>query len=290
MRRDNEPEDSGPSTSEIQRIERGMDRTLHAPNTEAGRAFNTLGNSSDPADVREFGSIATDNRHVVDEYSLSETERKALGIRDEEHIVYVARDSVMPRRFQTVVHRYGGGRVIVDPKTKQDPCEHMDVMMVAVPKDAYRQREAERERRAAEYNAQFRPRGGHLERETKLFDADDEDGLRMRRAMNEQAFEEMGIGSNGPTSGMTLEEGLQFLKRSGIDPEVLADQARSGGAHRRDNRQMFSAAMRGESSRGKQFTTGGAEFAPQVNPRSALGQVQQRNSRQQAGATREKGG
>lgn len=278
-----------PSTSEMQRADRARDNTLHAPNTAAGRAFNAVGNSSDAADVREFGSTAVDNSAVVDEYSLTTTEKRNFGVRDEEQVIYVARDSVMPRRFAKIERRYGGARILTDTQTKRDPCEHMDVMMVAVPKDSYEARERERERRAHDYMAQFQPkRGGVHERHQELFESSEEN-FRMRRAMNEDMFEQMGIGASGVTSGMSLEEGLQYLKRQGQDPEMLADRARTGGSHRSDNRSAWTAAMRGESSKGKTFATG-ADFAPTVNPRSALGQVQQRNRQAAASATNQKGG
>ena len=258
------------------------------PNT---RTANALQNGADGGreDIVETygGSGATDDTRYVDDYALSVQDKADLGVRDDERVIYPARDEHWQggRRFQQVRRRYGEARILRD-KAGNDPCAHMTNHMVAVPKEAYEKIEAQRKRASKEYEAKFRPtgRGDEMELREELFEHSKEN-FRRRHAMNAEMFDSMGIGSNGMTAGMGLDEGLAYMERHGIDPEQVAKRARLGGQHDRNNRDAWKAAMRGDDGRKSTFTTGGAEFAPKVSPNSALGQVQQRKAREQAAAS-----
>jgi hypothetical protein len=265
---------------------------MSVPNTQTGKAVEkiredgeSLGN---PAIVREFGSTATDNSAVVDHLSLSTDDKKWLGVRDDEVLVYPAKESAPGwagrRRFQEINRKYEGTArklVYIDgPQKGQDPCAHMQNDMVAVSREVWKHREAERQARGEAHIKKFRPtsREGEYELEEDAFDKTIENYRRRKRA-NSEMFRQMGIGEGSATSRMTLEEGLAYYARRGVNIEHLENAARQRGGHPQNNRENWHAILRGESG-GKQFTSG---FGAKVNPNSALGQVQQRNARQQQG-------
>jgi hypothetical protein len=218
--------------------------------------------------IRAYGSTATDNRAHVDEYSFSTEDKKDCGIADNETVVYPARNNIAPRRFEQIRRKYGMARVLKNVTTGEDPCAHMDIQAVAVPTEAVEAIQRERERRAADYIAQFKPnRDGNYVKKEDLFDPD-ERNYEMRRAINSQRFSSAGIGQDSETHGLTLEQGLEYYRRKGIDVERLGEVARRGGQHGADNHEVWKNGMSG-----KGFVVG-AKFAPEVTPKSALGQIQ----------------
>lgn len=245
------------------------DEKLHAPNTKAGRHYNTEGSSTTAEEVAAFGSEA-DPLSVVDEYTLSSEERAEIGVRDDEQVIYAARNEIWPRRFAQLRQRYGEARSLVKNPTGLDACEHMDLHQVAVPKAAYEARMKRLEQQGKTEDAKYvEKRNNELWKSDELFDKDDKENLRMRREQNEQMFADMNIGESGPTSGMSLEDGIAFLERQGIDPAELADKARTGGHHRSDNQSMWQKAMQDKPRGGKQFAMGNSNIGKSTQEKVA---------------------
>lgn len=241
---------------------------VFVPRTQTGIAADQGMDGGVESNVRAHGSTATDNRAHVDEYSFSMDDRKDYGIADNETVVFPARNNIAPRRFEQIRRKYGQARVLKHVETGEDPCAHMDIQAVAVPTAAIEAIQQERERRAAEYIAKFKPnRDGNYVKKEDLFDPD-ERNYELRRSVNSGRFASAGIGQDSETHGLTLEQGLSYYKRKGVDVERLADVARRGGQHGADNREIWKNGMSG-----KGFVVGAA-FAPEVTPKSALGQIQ----------------
>jgi tRNA(Leu) C34 or U34 (ribose-2'-O)-methylase TrmL len=245
---------------------------VYVPRTEAGKAIDQGMDGGESANVRAYGGTVTDNSSHVDEWSLSRSEQERFGIGDHETIVGGARESVMPRRLAQLARKYGEARPARDIKTGEDPCAHMDAQMVIIPKAAYEAVQKQREKAARDYEAQFKlNETGEYEKRADLFDPE-EQNYRMRRAANKERFRKAGIGEGSETAGMTFEEGLSYYARTGRNPEVLAQQAMNNGRHSRDSQAQWKQVMSG----GNSFAVK-ANFAPKVNPNSALGQIQARN-------------
>lgn len=245
------------------------------PRTAAGIAIDQGMDGGAVANVRAYGSSATDNSSFVDEYSFTEQERKDYGIGDHERVVIPARNEVRPRRFEQIRRKYGEARVLRNVTTGEDPYAHTANQAVIVPAAAVEEHEKRRQRAAAEYLSKFKPdsKGNYVLKE-ELFEQD-EHNLTMRRQLNAERFALAGIGEGSETAGMSFEEGLAYYKRTGRDPSRLAELARENGQHRADNREQWQSTVSGKAP---SFAVK-AEFAPKVNPKSALGQIQARNAK-----------
>jgi|GEM_PF-6809295 len=237
------------------------------PRTETGIAVDKGMDGGTEANVRAYGSTVTDNSSHVDEYSFSAQDKKDYGIGDHEEVVYGARNAVMPRRFEQLRRKYGEARVAKHAVTGVDPCDHMDVQAIIIPKAARQELDNRRKEAASAHLAKFKSdgRGNQVLRE-ELFQQDDYNVMR-RREINAERLASLGVGSNSETAGMGLEEGLAHLKRTKGDIERLGDIARQQGLHRDDNAEQWKTSF-----------SVGADFAPKVTPKSALGQIQQRNA------------
>jgi hypothetical protein len=260
-------------------------------NTEAGKAVRNIQEDgreslSDPNLVRQYGSSATPyGREVIDHLAFSEQDKQACGVRDDEVLVFPARNEATgwqgKRRLSQVRHKYGEARhvLFVEGSRKgQDPFEHSHNMAVAVPREAWEREEAKRQARGEAHIAQFHPvdeDGNVFEREVDVFEKTTEN-YRNRARQNRKMFREMGVGEGGPTAHMSFEQGLEYYERRGIDLDAREARIRRGGAHSEENTERFRQILRGDK---KQFTSG---FGKAVNPNSALGQIQQKNARAQS--------
>jgi hypothetical protein len=264
-----------------------------AINTRAAQAAENIVNEgktrdlSSPDMTRAYGNSA-DKNPVIDHLSLSEQDRKDLGIRDDEVVTYPARDEEPgwrgKRRFQAIRRKYGEARQVLyigGPMKGQDPCAHIGNMMVAVPRDAWDRIEQERIERGNAHIRKFRPvaeNSDEYEMEVDIFEKTVEN-YRAKRRSNAAMFRQMKIGEGGTTSKMTLEEGLEYYERRGVNLDEMEARVRRGGEHSETNAERWHSILRGDG--GKKTIVSG--FGKAVNPGSALGQVQQRNAREASG-------
>lgn len=236
-----------------------------------------------------FGNDVT-GAQVVDHRSLSALDRKELGIRDDEHVTYPARKGAIGYNgshnpLSEMRLQYGDARVITKyvegDRTGENPCEGDENVMCAVPMETHLRILAEETARTTAFTRKFRPTldDNEMELEEDIFERTQEN-FKMKTAQNRQMFRNMNIGPGSPTSKMSLEDGLAYYARHGVDVGDMQQRARRGGHHSHDSQAKWTSMMSvGNTGIGKTTQQKVAE-----RHSGAPAQLQARNARNAAQA------
>lgn len=271
---------TGKSTAEMQREDREREGNLHAPNTRSGRRANTEGPTSDLSEID--GSFEKSRPDMIDDYSMTDDERTMYGVRDDEIVIYPAKDEFWKgggRRSGQMRVKYGSARSLSVNPSGIDPCEGSELHAMAVPRARWEEIQAELQEDGDEEDRKYKERNGELVKRVDMFDRKDEDALTMMIEANSSLFHEMGIGEGGNTAGMSFEEGFNYLLRQGIDPNELAERAREGGHHRADNQAAWDRALSPDGARRPKT---GSQFAVAA---TGIGKTTQEKVRERARPT-----
>lgn len=207
-----------------------------------------------------FGNDVT-GAQVVDHRSLSNKDRQELGIGADEYVTYPAKKGAVgyPASYdpmRDMRQQYGEARFVkyVEGDRKgEDPTAGDENVMMVVPqvaRDAYEKAEKDR---CDAFVRKFRPTldENEMELEEDLFIRTQEN-FKMKTAQNRQMFRNMNIGPGSPTSKMSLEDGLAYYARHGVDVQDIEQRARRGGHHSRDSQAKWNSMMSvGETGIGK---------------------------------------
>lgn len=235
--------------------------------------------------VRNYFGSEQDGAQVIDHRSLSVRDRTELGIRDDEHITYPAKKGAIGYNgshnpLAEMRQKYGEARIItkyVDGDRKgDDPCEGDENVMCAVPRDQFEKIQTAELKRTSAFIRKFHPTldENEMELEEDLFERTQEN-FKMKTAQNRQMFRNMNIGPGSPTSKMSLEDGLAWYARHGVNIEEVEQRARQGGHHSRDSQARWNSMMSvGNTGIGKTTQQKVAE-----RHSSAPAQLQARNAR-----------